>query len=172
MDFPFLHRQARPTVRNSSFASLCAGGCRLRVERAVRRAPDRARCQAGPAATAACARYSIDAGRRHAGRCQATNIDVYFCDPQNPWQRGSNEKINGLLRQYFPKGTDLSVYSQAHLNKVARQLNERPRETLGFELQQTDLMPVLRRPVEPAVINGHRVTSVSCPLCPQQRTSN
>jgi len=63
----------------------------------------------------------------------ATNIDVYFCDPQSPWQRGSNEKTNDLLRQYFPKGTDLSVYSQAHLNKVARQLNERPRQTLQFE---------------------------------------
>ena len=62
-----------------------------------------------------------------------TNIDVYFCDPQSPWQRGSNENTNGLLRQYFPKGADLSVYSQAHLNKVARQLNERPRKTLGFE---------------------------------------
>ena len=63
----------------------------------------------------------------------ATDIAVFFCDPQSPWQRGSNENTNGLLRQYFPKGTDLSLYSQAHLNKVARQLNERPRETLGFE---------------------------------------
>lgn len=63
----------------------------------------------------------------------ATDVKVYFCDPYSPWQRGSNENTNGLLRQYFPKRTDLSGYSQAHLDKVALQLNQRPRETLGFQ---------------------------------------
>ena len=62
----------------------------------------------------------------------ATDIDVYFCDPQQPWQRGSNENTNGLLRQYFPKGMDLSKVHQNRLNAVARRLNERPRETLQF----------------------------------------
>jgi len=62
-----------------------------------------------------------------------TNIAVYFCDPRSPWQRGSNENTNGLLRQYFPKRTDLSIHSQAKLNAVARRLNERPRKTLEYE---------------------------------------
>jgi IS30 family transposase len=63
----------------------------------------------------------------------ATNVKVYFCDPQSPWQRGSNENTNGLLRQYFPKRTDLSGFSQSELDKVAQRLNQRPRKTLGFE---------------------------------------
>ncbi len=63
----------------------------------------------------------------------ASDIKVYFCDPRSPWQRGSNENTNGRLRQYFPKGSDLSRHSQAHLNKVALQLNQRPRETLSFD---------------------------------------
>jgi IS30 family transposase len=62
-----------------------------------------------------------------------TEVKVYFCDPQSPWQRGSNENTNGLLRQYFPKRTDLSVYSQEELDEVALRLNQRPRKTLGFQ---------------------------------------
>ena len=73
----------------------------------------------------------------------ATKVQVYFCDPRSPWQRGSNENTNGLLRQYFPRGTDLSGYSQAHLNRIALRLNQRPRKTLGFETPADKLRAVL-----------------------------
>jgi transposase, IS30 family len=70
-------------------------------------------------------------------------VNVYFCDPQIPWQRGSNENTNGLLRQYFPKGTDLSGYSQAELDQVALRLNQRPRKLWDLRLRQIDCKQVL-----------------------------
>jgi len=76
---------------------------------------------------------------KHKSFTVATNVKVYFCDPQSPWQRGSNENTNGLLRQYFPKRTDLSVHTQAELDKVALRLNQRPRKTVGFETPEDRL---------------------------------
>jgi len=73
----------------------------------------------------------------------ATHAQVYFCDPHSPWQRGSNENTNGLLRQYFPKGTDFSRVSQARLNAVARRLNQRPRKTLGFQTPADKLASIV-----------------------------
>ena len=72
----------------------------------------------------------------------ATNVQVYFCEPRSPWQRGSNENTNGLLRQYFPRATDFSSISQRHLNAIALRLNQRPRKTLGFETPADRLQKV------------------------------
>ena len=70
---------------------------------------------------------------QHKSFTMATDVQVYFCDPQSPWQRGSNENTNGLLRQYLPKKADSSCYSQSDLDEIALRLNQRPRKTLGFE---------------------------------------
>ena len=76
---------------------------------------------------------------KHKDFTVATDVKVYFCDPQSPWQRGSNENTNGLLRQYFPKNTDLTDYSQSDLDKVALLLNQRPRKTLAFQTPASKL---------------------------------
>ncbi|GAA2119353.1 hypothetical protein GCM10009759_67360 [Kitasatospora saccharophila] len=98
---------------------------------------------------------------RHAEFTLATGVPVYFCDPASPWQRGSNENANGLLRQYFPKSTDLSVHSPERLAAVADQLNRRPRKTLGWESPDERLAGLLtagvphRLPREAVTTRGH-----------------
>jgi IS30 family transposase len=79
----------------------------------------------------------------HAQIAAATDLEIYFCDPHSPWQRGSNENTNGLLRQYFPKGTALSAHSAEHLDRVAAELNSRPRKTLGWKTPAQALDEVL-----------------------------
>ena len=88
---------------------------------------------------------------RHAEITLATKMDIYFCDPHSPWQRGSNENTNGLLRQYFPKGTDLSVHSPQRLLEVAHELNSRPRKTLGFITPAEAMQRLILNPEQPIV---------------------
>ncbi len=94
-----------------------------------------------------------DQGKEMANHVQiaaATDLDIFFCDPHSPWQRGSNENTNGLLRQYFPKGTDLSIYPADYLDYVAAQLNNRPRKTLGWHTPAEELNRLLSTPSEPS----------------------
>jgi IS30 family transposase len=81
---------------------------------------------------------------QHARFSVETGVPVYFCDPRSPWQRGSNENTNGLLRQYLPKRTDLKVHSQTDLDAVAAELNDRPRQTLGWRSPSQTLDEALR----------------------------
>jgi IS30 family transposase len=85
----------------------------------------------------------------HAQIAAATDLDIYFCDPHSPWQRGSNENTNGLLRQYFPKGTDLSFWGEGYLDHVAAELNNRPRKRLGWKTPAEALDQLLSEPTDP-----------------------
>jgi transposase, IS30 family len=88
---------------------------------------------------------------RHDEITIAADLPIYFCDPHSPWQRGSNENTNGLLRQYFPKGSDLSVHTPADLAAVADELNGRPRKTLGWRPPTTVMAELLSAPLATGV---------------------
>ena len=88
----------------------------------------------------------------HAQIAAATELDIYFCDPHSPWQRGSNENTNGLLRQYFPKGTDLSIWGPGFLDHVAAELNNRPRKRLGWKTPAEALDKLLSNPTDPPTV--------------------
>jgi IS30 family transposase len=88
----------------------------------------------------------------HIAIAEATELDIYFCDPHTPWQRGSNENTNGLLRQYFAKGTDLSIFPADYLDYVAAKLNNRPRKTLGWRTPSEALDELLSNPTEPLAV--------------------
>ena len=93
-----------------------------------------------------------DQGKEMANHAQitlATDVKIYFCDPASPWQRGSNENTNGLLRQYFPKSTDLSVHPAEHLAAVAVELNDRPRKRLDWDTPAEALTALLSKPTDP-----------------------
>ena len=85
----------------------------------------------------------------HVQIAAATDLEIYFCDPHSPWQRGTNENTNGLLRQYFPKGADLSLFGADYLDHVARKLNNRPRKRLGFKTPAEALDELLSQPTDP-----------------------
>lgn len=96
-----------------------------------------------------------DQGREmtnHVTIAAATDLDIYFCDPHSPWQRGTNENTNGLLRQYFAKGSDLSVFAPDYLEHVAAKLNNRPRQRLGFKTPAEALDELLSEPFDPTAV--------------------